>query len=193
LGGAASPLQKRAFTAVLKGFISLSCQIFPKGTTGTQLDILARQHLWQEHKDYGHATGHGVGYFLNVHDAPVLGQRGSSTPLEPGMTITNEPGYYTDDGLGIRIENVMNVREVAPGWYGFEQLTLFPIDQNLMDILSLTQNEKTWLNAYHKQVFETISPHLDAPHAKWLQKKTDPLKCSGIALNPGKAQRSKRI
>ncbi|MBK8489820.1 MAG: aminopeptidase P family protein [Saprospirales bacterium] len=165
--GIANPEQKRAFTLVLKGNIALSMAIFPVGTSGVQLDTLARQPLWQFQMNYGHGTGHGVGFFLNVHEPPqgfvasAANSRGT-TPLEPGMLTSNEPGYYKTGEYGIRIENLILCVEAGQTESGrflkFDTLTLFPIDQHLIDRTLLTPQEIDWLNAYHQEVFETLAP-----------------------------------
>jgi Xaa-Pro aminopeptidase len=172
------------FTRVLKGHIALARARFPKGTTGTQLDTLARQHLWQAGLDYDHGTGHGVGAYLNVHEGPQrISKHPSRTALEPGMVVSNEPGYYKTGAYGIRIENLVAVIE-APGLEGaerptlaFETLTLAPIDRRLIEPSLMTREERDWLNAYHTAVGENLSPLL-APWsdvADWLAGATAPL------------------
>ncbi len=167
--GRVTNLQKRHFTLVLKGHIALAKAVFPAGTTGSALDILARQFLWQENLDYDHGTGHGVGCFLNVHEGP---QRISKIPnnvaLRPGMIISNEPGYYLEGSYGIRIENLVLVVEVSPNFYGFETITLAPLDLNLVDYSLLNQEEKAWLVNYQKQVIETLYPFLSIEERRWL-------------------------
>ncbi len=170
--------QKRHFTLVLKGHIALSTMKFPEGTSGAQLDGFARQYLWQDGLNFGHGTGHGVGYFLNVHEPPqgfatsAVTSRGA-TPFEPGMLTSNEPGFYRNDHYGIRVENLELCVKAENTEYGqflkFETLTLFPIDRNLLDMELLTEQEKNWLNTYHRQVFEKLSPHLEAAEVEWMQ------------------------
>ncbi len=170
--------QKRHFTLVLKGNIALSTMKFPEGTSGAQLDGFARQYLWQEGLNFGHGTGHGVGYFLNVHEPPqgfatsAVTSRGS-TPFEPGMFTSNEPGFYWNDHYGIRVENLELCVKAEATEYGqfleFETLTLFPIDRNLIDQDLLTDKEKQWLNDYHQLVFEKLSPALEKEEVKWLE------------------------
>ncbi|MDX2224339.1 MAG: aminopeptidase P family protein, partial [Rhodospirillaceae bacterium] len=167
--------QKRRFTLVLKGHIALGSARFVKGTTGSQLDALARHALWQEGLDYDHGTGHGVGTYLGVHEGPQrISKIGNTVALEPGMVISNEPGYYKTGEYGIRIENLVAVRAAAvqPGaektLYEFETLTLAPIDLALVDVPLLTAPEKTWLNAYHARVRDTLSPLVDADTRAWL-------------------------
>ncbi|MEO1714555.1 MAG: aminopeptidase family protein P, partial [Bacteroidota bacterium] len=161
--------QKKHFTLVLKGHIALDRAKFPVGTTGVQLDGFARYALWQERLNYGHGTGHGVGFFLNVHEPPqgfattITTSRGS-TPLKPGMLTSNEPGYYQTGGYGIRIENLIICKEAGDAGFGpfleFESLTLFPIDRRLMEISLLTKAEITWINTYHEQVKAGLSEYL---------------------------------
>ncbi|MSO98904.1 MAG: aminopeptidase P family protein [Rhodospirillaceae bacterium] len=171
--------QKRRFTLVLKGHIALGSARFVKGTTGSQLDALARHALWQEGLDYDHSTGHGVGTFLGVHEGPQrISKVGNTVALEPGMVISNEPGYYKTGEYGIRIENLVAVRELtAPAGsektlYEFETLTLAPIDLNLVDTSILTPPETAWLNSYHARVRETLSPLVDAETKSWLAQTT---------------------
>jgi len=162
------------FTLVLKGHIALATARFPEGTTGSQLDILARRALWSEGLDYEHGTGHGVGHFLGVHEGP---QRISKVPnrvaLEPGMVVSNEPGYYKAGAYGIRIENLVCV--TAGKFLSFETLTLAPIDRALIDTGRLEKSEKTWVDAYHARVHEEIGPLVDEATAQWLEHATAPL------------------
>ena len=175
---------KDRFTRVLKGHISLATAIFPAGTTGGQLDAFARQHLWQAGLDYGHGTGHGVGSFLSVHEGP---QRiaaasypgsGACEPLQAGMILSNEPGYYKEGDFGIRIENLVIVepREVegAEGEFlGFETITFAPIDLDLVEPSLLPDTEKAWLNDYHAEVREKIAPQIADPAERdWLVEST---------------------
>ena len=142
--------QKRNFTLVLKGHIRLATAKFPKGTTGSALDSLARVDLWQEGKNYAHGTGHGVGSFLSVHEGPQsISSRNSSIALEEGMIVSNEPGYYSDGEYGIRIENLMVVKEFNKNFLEFETLTLVPIDINLIEFAILTKKEKSWIEHYN--------------------------------------------
>jgi Xaa-Pro aminopeptidase len=177
--GNATPEQKHRFTLVLKGHIALAQARFVKGTTGSQLDALARHALWQEGLDYDHGTGHGVGTFLGVHEGPQrISKVGNTVALEPGMVISNEPGYYKTGEYGIRIENLVAVREAAKvagaekPLLEFETITLAPIDLNMVDPALLTEPEKKWLNAYHARVREVISPLVDATTKAWLEKAT---------------------
>ena len=176
--------QKRDYTLVLKGHIALATIQFPAGTTGGQLDTLARMFLWRHGLNYGHGTGHGVGFFLNVHEPPqgfaasVVTSRGS-TVFQPGMFTSNEPGFYKTDEYGIRIENLVLCVESEDQGFGpflkFETLTLFPIDKSLIATDLLTKEEKNWLNDYHRQVFAKLSPHLDEEATAWLKDKCEAL------------------
>ncbi len=178
VGEVAEPLRHH-FTRVLQGHIDLACAVFPAGTTGTQLDSLARRPLWAEGLDYDHGTGHGVGAFLSVHEGP---QRISKLPnavaLKPGMVLSNEPGYYKAGAYGIRIENLLAVRAEEGGerpMLGFEILTLVPIDRRLIVTELLTLEQREWIDAYHARVAEVISPLLDAETAIWLAAAAAPL------------------
>jgi len=168
--GAPTPEHRDRFTRVLKGHIALARACFPSGTTGTQLDSLARQFLWQAGLDYDHGTGHGVGAYLNVHEGPQrISKHPSQAALAPGMIVSNEPGYYKAGGYGIRIENLLNVI-AAPGLekaeratLAFETLTMAPIDSALVDRELMTEQELVWLNAYHAEVSARLAPGL----AQW--------------------------
>jgi Xaa-Pro aminopeptidase len=176
--GQPSAEMKDRFTRVLKGHIALGTTRFPRGTTGSSLDAIARRPLWEAGLDYDHGTGHGVGSYLSVHEGP---QRISKMPnrvaLEVGMIISNEPGYYKNGEYGIRIENLVTVVEDKdhPGMLCFETLTLAPIDIEAIDRSLLTSEEAAWLNAYHKRVRETISPLVDKETAQWLEAATRPI------------------
>lgn len=167
---------KDRFTRVLKGHISIATCRFPEGTTGTQLDILARHALWQVGLDYQHGTGHGVGIFLSVHEGPQsISKRISNVALKPGMIISNEPGYYKTGAYGIRIENLVLVTEAEAieggeqPMMGFETLTLAPIDRNLINVSLLNETEIAWINNYHARVYEKIAPTLkDEEERQWL-------------------------
>ncbi|TAL00199.1 MAG: aminopeptidase P family protein [Rhodospirillaceae bacterium] len=174
--------QRHRFTLVLKGHIALATARFVKGTTGSQLDVLARHPLWQEGLDFDHGTGHGVGTFLGVHEGPQrIGKMGNTVALEPGMLISNEPGYYKTGAYGIRIENLVIVREAAvpsggeKPLYEFETITLAPIDRAMIEPSLLTTTERAWLDAYHARVRDTLSPLVDAPTGIWLEQATAPL------------------
>ncbi len=172
--------QKRAFTLVLKGHIALARARFPEGTTGVQLDTLARLPLWMEGLNYGHGTGHGVGFFLNVHEGPqaIAAQPASKSakPLVAGMLTSNEPGFYKTDAYGIRTENLVLCKpSPQEGFLEFETLTLFPIDLRLIDEDLLSRAEREWLNRYHERVYETLQPLLNREEADWLSRKCAPL------------------
>ncbi|HEY4133936.1 MAG TPA: aminopeptidase P family protein [Alphaproteobacteria bacterium] len=184
VGGGAAPSdeQRGAFTRVLKGHIALARARFPQGTSGSQLDALARMPLWQAGLDYDHGTGHGVGHYLSVHEGP---QRISKLPnrvaLEPGMVVSNEPGYYKTGAFGIRIENLVAVRRMANGMADlpmleFETLTLAPIERALVDAALLTDDEADWLDGYHVRVRESLTPLVDAATAEWLNAVTAPIR-----------------
>ena len=171
---------KRSFTLVLKGHISLGSAIFPKGTSGHQLDSLARQYLWEYGLDYDHGTGHGVGHFLNVHEGPQgVGKGGSNVPLEKGMVISNEPGYYLENGYGIRCENLVFVKkdETKSGSFlKFEDLTMTPFDKRLFDMDLLTESDINWINDYHAKVYEHVSKGLNnQEELDWLKEATAPI------------------
>ncbi|MEP5766399.1 MAG: aminopeptidase P family protein [Halieaceae bacterium] len=179
IGNPGDEVRKR-FTLVLKGHIALDRAVFPEGTTGTQLDILARQFLWHEGLDYDHGTGHGVGAFLSVHEGPQrIAKTGNAYDLRPGMVVSNEPGYYKDDSYGIRCENLVVVRESGasndegPGMLEFEAITMVPFDRRLVDESLLDAAELAWLNNYHSEVREKVAPYLDNPEElKWLEHAT---------------------
>tara|TARA_R110000824_G_scaffold390760_15_gene587929 strand:- start:27241 stop:29049 length:1809 start_codon:yes stop_codon:yes gene_type:complete len=176
--GTASDEQRDRFTRVLKGHIGIATARFPNGTSGSQLDALARMSLWKVGLDYDHGTGHGVGSYLSVHEGPQRISKVSSVPLRPGMIISNEPGYYKTGDYGIRIENLLVVTEPAMieggerPMMGFETLTLAPIDLKLVEPDLLTAEEKEWLNAYHVRVREALLPSMDTETAAWLKDAT---------------------
>ncbi len=168
--------QKKAYTLILKGMIALSRAKFPEGTAGAQLDTLARQFLWAEGMNYGHGTGHGVGFFLNVHEppqgfAPVHSERGRTVHL-PGMLTSNEPGYYKEGEYGMRIENlILAVKSDTSGFMEFETVTLYPFEHTLIDKSRLTKEEISWINMYHKKVYSGISPILKGEIKEWFKEK----------------------
>lgn len=172
---------RRQFTLVLKGHIALATARFPRGTTGTHLDALARQYLWREGLDFDHGTGHGVGSFLSVHEGPQrIARPWNGTALLPGMIISNEPGYYRDGAYGIRCENLVAVREAQDlagetPMLEFETLTLAPFDRRLLDPDLLTAEERRWLDDYHQRVAAMVGPLLDDPTRDWLERATAPL------------------
>jgi len=173
-------------TRVLKGHIQLARAVFPQGTAGGQLDVLARQYLWEAGVDYAHGTGHGVGSFLAVHEGPQRiakpsgGQAGTGTELHAGMILSNEPGYYKQGHYGIRIENLVLVEERviegAEGRYlGFETLTFVPLDRKLIEKALLTAEEIAWVDGYHAEVRALLSPRLEGEDLAWLERETAPL------------------
>ncbi len=174
--------EKICFTRVLKGMIAISRVRFPKGVSGADLDALARYPLWLAGQDYDHGTGHGVGAYLSVHEGPQRLARTSRVPLKPGMILSNEPGYYREGAFGIRIENLITVREAAPVAGGddramldFETLTFVPIDRRLIVTDMLTSSERDWLNAYHVEVAAKIGPRLSEGARQWMVAATAPL------------------
>ncbi len=180
--GKPTQAMQRHFTLVLKGHVALARAIFPKGTRGGQLDILARQYLWAEGLDYAHGTGHGVGSFLSVHEGPqrIATFGGGDEPLVPGMILSNEPGYYKTGEYGIRIENLVLVEPRAiPGaekeMLGFETLTFAPIDRALIAVDMLSADERAWVDAYHARVLEVVGPQLDGDAHIWLKDACAPL------------------
>lgn len=177
LGDKPTEEEKHDFTLVLKGHIALSRAIFPKGTRGAQLDILARQFLWNEAKAYYHGTGHGVGFFINCHEGPQqIRMQEIPVPLEPGMVMSNEPGIYIEDKYGMRCENMLAIelwKSTEFGdFYRFRNLTLFPFDRTLIDETMLTAEEKQWLADYHAEVLARLSPLLTEDEKGWLHEKT---------------------
>ncbi|MFQ5959157.1 MAG: aminopeptidase P family protein [Alphaproteobacteria bacterium] len=180
--GAPSAEQRRRFTAVLKGHIALATTHFPAGTTGSQLDVLARHALWQMGLDFDHGTGHGVGSYLGVHEGPQrISKLPNSVALRPGMIVSNEPGYYKAGEYGIRIENLVCVvalpreEEHERDLLAFETLTKAPIDRALIVPAMLTEDEAAWLDAYHADVRASLTPLVDAATADWLAAATRPL------------------
>lgn len=177
-GGKPSASMRDHYTRVLKGHIALALAQFPEGTSGGQLDVLARSPLWQAGLDYDHGTGHGVGAYLCVHEGPQrISKKGSGAALKEGMILSNEPGYYLEDRYGIRIENlivVVRMGEAAQGkpLLGFETLTLVPIDTRPIDVAMLTADERNWLNAYHRRVYKTHAESLDYDTRRWLTEAT---------------------
>lgn len=174
------------YTRVLKGHIAIARAVFPRGTAGSQLDVLARQYLWQAGVDYAHGTGHGVGSFLAVHEGPQRiakssgGQAGTDQELLAGMFISNEPGYYKAGDYGIRLENLVLVepRAIAGAegeYFGFETLTLVPFDATMLDTSLLSPEDIAWWNAYHAQVLEVIGAQLDGEERAWLEARCRPI------------------
>ena len=169
------------FTRVLKGHIAIATARFPVGATGAQLDTLARASLWQAGLDYDHGTGHGIGSYLSVHEGPQSISRAGMAVIEPGMIISNEPGYYKEGAYGIRIENLVLVTglEKLPGadreTMGFETLTLVPIDRRLIVKDMLTADEIAWIDDYHARVAAALGAELDDEARAWLKAAAAPL------------------
>ncbi|MDR7156571.1 Xaa-Pro aminopeptidase [Sphingobium xenophagum] len=181
IGTPTREMQER-FTLVLKGHVALARAVFPAGTRGGQLDVLARQYLWAQGLDYAHGTGHGVGSFLSVHEGPqrIATFGGGDEPLQAGMILSNEPGYYKTGAYGIRIENLVLVEERAvPGaekpMLGFATLTFAPIDRALIATDMLSAEEQTWIDSYHAQVLDVVGPQLEGDALAWLKAACAPL------------------
>ncbi|MDP5209445.1 aminopeptidase P family protein [Microbulbifer sp. 2205BS26-8] len=177
LGDFPAPAREH-FTRVLKGHIAIATLRFPQGTCGEQIDAIARRSLWEAGLDYAHGTGHGVGSYLSVHEGPQrIGKVATGVALQPGMILSNEPGFYLTGQYGIRIENLVYVKESGeyPGFLEFETLTLVPIDRVLIDTDLLATRERDWLNRYHQRVRQVITPLVDQHTANWLRAATEPL------------------
>jgi Xaa-Pro aminopeptidase len=179
--GAPSADMRKNFTLVLKGHIAIARAVFPDGTTGAQLDPLARQFLWRDGLDFDHGTGHGVGSYLSVHEGPARISKLGTAPLKRGMILSNEPGYYRPGAYGIRTENLILVTEAEPvadaekPLNAFATLTLAPIDRRLVEPALLTQEEAAWLDAYHARVRDTLAPLVDPQTRDWLTGACAPL------------------
>jgi Xaa-Pro aminopeptidase len=177
--GTVSEEMKKHYTLVLKGHIAISTAKFPEGTTGAQLDTLARIDLWKAGLDFDHGTGHGVGTYLGVHEGPQRIAKTGHVPLKPGMILSNEPGYYPAGEYGIRLENleIVTAPKDIPGgerpMLGFETITLVPFDRRLIVAGMLTSNERSWLNRYHQRVRSEIGPLLAAKDRIWLEQATE--------------------
>src|SRR6185312_4555184 len=196
--GTPSAEMRDRFTRVLKGHIAIACAVFPEGTSGAQLDTLARVALWQAGLDFDHGTGHGVGSYLSVHEGPARISKLGTVPLRRGMILSNEPGYYKTAAYGIRIENLVLVI-AEPGPKGaekplnaFETLTLAPIDRRLIEVRLLTPKEHAWVDSYHERVRDLIAPLVDAETRKWLKEATRPLG-SARPVKPRRARLKKRV
>lgn len=171
---------KHIYTLVLKGHIQLELAKFPDGASGTQIDALSRECMWREGYNFLHGTGHGVGSYLNVHEGPhQIRMEWKPTPLRAGMTVTDEPGLYLKGKFGVRIENTLLIKDFVETTFGkflqMESLTLCPIDTAPIDVDMLLLEEVEWLNAYHREVFEKLSPYLEDEEVGWLAKATKPL------------------
>ncbi len=179
--GTPSDEMRDRFTRVLKGHIAIATAVFPEGTSGAQLDPLARTALWQAGLDFDHGTGHGVGSYLSVHEGPARISKLGTVALKRGMILSNEPGYYKTARYGIRIENLVQViaapepKDAEKPLNAFETLTLAPIDRRLVDTKMLAEKERAWLNSYHERVREVIGPLVDAPTRAWLKAATGAL------------------
>ena len=178
--GPCTALEREDYTLVMKCHIGLEMAVFPRGTTGCHLDILAREPMWRFKRNFGHGTGHGVGFFLCVHEGPhEFRQNFNSVPFQPGFITTDEPGLYREGMHGVRHENAMLCRPVGDNefgsWLGFESLTLCHFDTSCLEVSLLTKEEIDWLNAYNKRVYETLAPRLPAEVAEWLRGKTEPV------------------
>lgn len=178
--GPVSDAERRMCTLVLQGHIRLAMARFPKGVTGENLDVLARMPLWQQGLDYNHGTGHGVGCVLSVHESPPsfrwrIVENTPHPALETGMVISDEPGYYEAGQYGIRHESLLLVQPDGDDFLRFEVLTLAPFDRDTLDVSLLSDEERRWLNDYHRRVREALSPHLSAEERRWLNDVTQPL------------------
>lgn len=175
--GPLTPLEKEDYTLVLKGHIALAKAVFPRGTAGCQLDALARAPLWNSMRSFGHGTGHGVGFWLGVHEGPQdIRQNFNPQPLLPGMVTSDEPGIYREGMFGVRHENLVLCVEAGRNgfgdWLRFETLTLCHFDTSALDVSLLDASERRWLNDYNRRVFETLSPRLPYEIVRWLEEKT---------------------
>jgi len=176
--GSPAPDIATAFTRVLQGMIAISRLRFPKSVTGRDIDAFARAALWAAGQDYGHGTGHGVGHHLCVHEGPQGISRRADTVFQPGMIVSNEPGYYKSGSFGIRTENLIVVRDCDPefpGFYEFETLTYVPIDRRLIVSDMLSPSERAWINGYHQTCRDIIEPRINDETRLWLQRATEPL------------------
>ena len=178
--GPCTPLEKEDYTLILKGHIALAKVVFPRGTAGCQLDVLAREPLWNTKRNFGHGTGHGVGFYLNVHEGPQdIRQNFNRQPILPGMITSNEPGIYREGRHGIRHENLVLCVDAGENdfgrWLRFETLTLCHFDTSIIVRELLDESEIKWLNDYNERVFRTLSPRLPAEIASWLRRKTMPV------------------
>ncbi len=178
--GPCTQLEKEDYTLVLKGHIALSKAVFPKGTAGCQLDVLAREPLWNSLRNFGHGTGHGVGFYLNVHEGPQdIRQNFNSQAILPGMVTSDEPGIYREGEFGVRHENLVLCVDAGENdfghWLKFEPLTICHFDTSIIVKTLLDRSEIDWLNAYNERVYRTLSPHLSSEVAVWLREKTLPI------------------
>jgi len=181
--------ERTCYTLVLKGMIAISRARFPRGVAGRDLDALARVALWMRGRDYDHGTGHGVGAYLSVHEGPQGLSRRSMVPLEPGMILSNEPGYYREGAFGIRIENLIAVHEAPPlpggdlrEMLAFETLTWVPLDRRLIDTALLSAEERDWIDSYHADTVARIAPRLDGGARDWLTATCAPLGAAAVRV-----------
>jgi Xaa-Pro aminopeptidase len=182
----ASLLHKQRYTQVLQGHIHLSQMIFPEGTNGMQLDAIARSFLWQKGLDYGHSTGHGVGCFAHVHEAPpIIASRAPQDPIKEHMIFSIEPGFYQEDWGGIRLENLVLVVRHDAQRLRLTPLTLAPFDRTLILRYELSPEHCRWLNQYHDRVYRTLAPMLDPWEERWLKEQTQSLSVYADPLDRG--------
>ena len=175
--GPCTELEKEDYTLVLRGMIALSMAVFPRGTAGCQIDAIARMPLWKARRNFGHGTGHGVGYYLCVHEGPQsIRYQYNSHPLLPGMVTSNEPGFYLEGAFGVRLENLTAVKEVTTNSYGrflrFETLTMVPFDLDAIIPELLAEESRGILNAYHAKVRQTLAPYMTDEENAWLAEAT---------------------
>ncbi len=187
--GAVTPEMRDRFTRVLKGHIAIARVVFPKGTSGAQIDALARHALWQAGLDFDHGTGHGVGVYLCVHEGPQRISKLGTVPLLEGMVLSNEPGYYKAGAWGIRIENLIvvekrKIKGAERDMFGFETISFAPIDLRLVEARLLDEGEKAWLNAYHASVFAKVEARVSPEVRVWLQQATREIEGKGICPLP---------
>ncbi len=173
--------QKKDFTLILKGMINLTNMVFPEGTKGHSLDVIARKYLWKNNLNYNHGTGHGIGHFLSVHEGPMsIRSESTNESILEGQILSNEPGIYREGEYGIRIENVVFCKKKGISSYGtfnsFQTLTLCPIDKKMIISSLLNDNEVLWINNYHQKIFKTLKPYLKPTVIKWLSKSCSPIK-----------------
>lgn len=179
--GTPSEQVRADYTLVLKAHIAVATAFFPNGTKGFQIDALARRHLWEQGMDFGHGTGHGVGFFLCVHEGPArISPHPTDVPLEKGMLLTNEPGIYRDGQYGIRLENMILVDHAFENTFGrflkFENMTWCHFETSLIESSLLNSDEIAYLNAYHESVYTTLCDYLAPDVAEWLRQKTCPVR-----------------
>ena len=173
--GTADDEMRRCYSAVLSAHIALAMARFPQGTTGAAIDAICRAPLWAQGLDYAHGTGHGVGHILSVHEGPAHISKRAGPPLQSGMVLSNEPGFYQADHWGIRLENLVAVKEQSNGYLGFETLTFVPFERALIDTSQLTAEARAWLNYYHAKIYELFHSHCSQDMAEWLSRKCQPL------------------